>query len=328
MQLKPATVFTAIGLIAALLGGQTAPTTTAAAPPAPAFQTGGVALTFGAKKLTDKDIDAAIDALPEDMKKQALSGMGKRAFIEQYAEYLFLLDEANERKLADRPEVKKQLEFQRDNTLVGLFLRDLAKQAEPSDDDVKAYYEGRKADYLKVKASHILIRTADSSVPKRDGAKDMTDAEAMQKAQQLRDRITAGQAKFEDVAKAESDDRGSGESGGSLGEFGKGQMVPQFEEAAFATPQGMISQPLRTPFGYHLIRVEERGFQELAQVQGQLKQRLQGERLNKLRDDLRKQRNYSVSKEYLDSLVPPAPPVPPTGAVPGTAPVAPAPPKQ
>jgi len=71
----------------------------------------------------------------------------------------------------------------------------------------------------------------------------------------LRKKIQAG-ADFAELARQESDDAGSGANGGDLGSFRRGQMVPTFEQAAFAMQPGDLSEPVKTPFGYHVIKVE------------------------------------------------------------------------
>jgi hypothetical protein len=74
----------------------------------------------------------------------------------------------------------------------------------------------------------------------------------------IRDRVNKKESTFEEEAKIESDDEGSAPNGGDLGWFGKGQMVKEFEEAAFALEPGSISDPVKTNYGLHLILVEER----------------------------------------------------------------------
>jgi len=84
-----------------------------------------------------------------------------------------------------------------------------------------------------------------------------TDAEALALANELRDRILAGED-FAALAKAYSDDTTSAVNGGDLGWFGRGRMVPAFEEAAFSLPVGEVSEPVKTEYGYHLIEVLEK----------------------------------------------------------------------
>ncbi|MDP2339477.1 MAG: peptidylprolyl isomerase [Deltaproteobacteria bacterium] len=101
--------------------------------------------------------------------------------------------------------------------------------------------------FSKVRARHILYLApagTDAEEPKR-------------KAMAARARLEAGES-FSDLATAESEDPGSKGRGGDLGAFERGQMVPEFERAAFEAPVGKVVGPVRTPFGWHLILVDER----------------------------------------------------------------------
>jgi peptidyl-prolyl cis-trans isomerase D len=121
-----------------------------------------------------------------------------------------------------------------------------------TDADLQAYYNQHKDAYAvkeQVKARHILI-----AVPQGSDAK--TDAAAKAKAQGILDQLRKG-GDFAALAKANSDDPGSKDSGGELGFFTKGKMVPAFEQAAFALKPGQISDLVKTDFGYHIIQAEE-----------------------------------------------------------------------
>lgn len=99
-----------------------------------------------------------------------------------------------------------------------------------------------------VRASHILLMYAGSARSSATRSKQ----EAEQQIAQLKGQIDGG-ADFADLARQHSDCP-SGKSGGDLGAFGRGQMVPAFEQAAFALPVGGTSEVVETDFGYHLIR--------------------------------------------------------------------------
>src|SRR5437667_1315747 len=120
-----------------------------------------------------------------------------------------------------------------------------------SDDEVRAYYDTHKKLFDRPGTAKVSIIIIPRAVSVADSAAVRAHALA------LRSRILGGE-KFEDVARAESADSGSAVNGGSLGKGPKGRFVAPFENAAFALKPGEISQPVLTPFGYHLIRVDER----------------------------------------------------------------------
>ncbi len=103
----------------------------------------------------------------------------------------------------------------------------------------------------QVQLNQILVNISPEQPPAEEA-----EANALAQILAARARIEAGEA-FEDVAVEVSEDPGSGANGGSLGWFGRGQMVPEFEEATFSLEVGELSEPIKTDFGYHLIMVDE-----------------------------------------------------------------------
>jgi peptidyl-prolyl cis-trans isomerase D len=119
-----------------------------------------------------------------------------------------------------------------------------------SESDLRSYFDKHAKEFQNPGRAVLSVVI----IPRRISAADT--AAARNHALQLRDEITKG-AKFEDVAKRESSDSVSGRNGGDLGRGGKGRFVADFEKAAYALKVGEISQPVLTPFGFHLIRVDE-----------------------------------------------------------------------
>jgi len=158
------------------------------------------------------------------------------------------------------------------------------------------HYEAHKGEMDQLHARHILIRFQGSAVPQRLGQKDLTDAEALQKAKDLRVKILAG-AKFTEVAQAESDD-GSGANGGDLDTFGHGAMVPEFEKAAFALPVGQVSEPVRSAFGYHLILVETHAAKSFEEARPEIEKSLGPQAAEKAVDDLKTKAGAVYSDAY------------------------------
>ena len=171
---------------------------------------------------------------------------------------------------------------------VVLAREDLAAEIEVPPGTLERYYETRKAGFTVAeqrRVSHILVTD-----------KDEEEDEARVRAEALRTRIVAGEA-FEDVAREASDDPGSAGSGGDLGYGGRGIWVPPFEEAAFSLGVEELSEPVRSEFGFHLIRVEDvresrtRSFDE---VKEEIEQEYRGEQAEQL---------YFEQVERLSSLV-------------------------
>jgi peptidyl-prolyl cis-trans isomerase D len=125
-------------------------------------------------------------------------------------------------------------------------------------DDLRTYYDQHRDQYRmpeQVKVSHILIKTP---LPGPDGKVDEKGvAEAQRRAEDLLKQVRNG-AKLEDLAQKYSEDPGSAKQGGSLGWIGKGQTVPEFEKAAFSLPKGQTSDLVKSSYGFHIIRVDEK----------------------------------------------------------------------
>lgn len=143
----------------------------------------------------------------------------------------------------------------------------VAGVAEPTEADIQAYFEEHKSEFAKgerVLAQHILISP--------DGDTQTSKEEAKAKIGAIRERVAAGKA-FADEAAAHSMCP-SGKEGGSLGWFGRGMMVPEFDQAAFSMKVGEVSDIIETQFGYHIICKtdhEEAGAAEFDDVREQIR---------------------------------------------------------
>lgn len=255
-----------------------------------------VVITVGDERITKSEFERLIAALPDQARAQA-QGPGKKKVAEQIAELKALAQEARKRGVDRKPETKQLIAFQTDNLLANSLYRDIAATAKPDEAADRAYYDQHKNEFEQVKASHILIRFKGSPVQLKPNQKDLTEEEALAKAQDLRKRLAAGED-FAKLATAESDDSTAAAKGGSLGSFSHGQMVPAFEQAAFSLPVRQISEPVKTQFGYHLIRVEGHEIQKFEDVQPVIEQRLKPEMARKAVDEIRKQTPVSLNESY------------------------------
>lgn len=202
--------------------------------------TGRVLAQVGGKPITEEDVTRFIQALGRN--GQAYNNpQGRAAVLDQLiAQRLFLLDA--QRNLYERePAFKAQLAAVKDQLLMEYSITKCLQGVRVTEEEVKAYYEAHKDELQadeSVNASHILV-----------------DSE--EKAEQLLAAIRAGEISFEDAAR-QSSTCPSGQQGGSLGDFARGQMVPEFDQAVFALEEGELCGPVKTQFGYHLIRLNKK----------------------------------------------------------------------
>ena len=215
-----------------------------------------VVLTIGARKITRVQFEQLLAALAQNG-HPAVTPADKRKVAEQYGELETFAQEARSRKLDESPETKEMISIQVDNVLASTLAKKVTDETQLTDLDLRAYYNSHKDEFEEAQGSHILIRFKGSRVPLKPNEKDLTEPEALAKAQEIRAKIVAG-ADFPTLAKAESDDIGSATKGGELGSFRHGQMVKPFDEAAFTLPIGQVSEPVRTDFGYHVIKITSR----------------------------------------------------------------------
>ena len=274
-----------------------------AAPSAPA-DFNKVILTIGNEKITAGQYDDMLASLPPQV-QTAARGPQKRQFVEQLVLLKLLSQEAVKRKVDQKPAVQKQLAFQRDNLLAGALYQDLLENVKVDTAAAQKYYEEHKSEYEQVKGRHILIRMKGSPSPATPNKKELTEDEALAKAQEIRKKLVAGED-FATLAKAESDDTGSGANGGDLGFFKRGQMVPPFEQAAYSLPVGQISEAVKSQFGYHIIKIDRKDSKTFDEVREEIEKKLRPEIAKAEADDLRKKAPVMIDDSFFGPPAPPA----------------------
>ena len=192
------------------------------------------------KAITEEDVNRFIMAMGRN--GQAYNNpQGRAAVLEQLiAQRLFLLDA--QRNLLERDQAfKDQLAAVKEQLLMEYAISKCVESVRVTEDEVRGYYDSHKEEMTEgetVNASHILV-----------------DSE--EKANEILASINAGEITFEDAAKAHSSCPSS-QQGGNLGDFGRGQMVPEFDTACFEMEIGEVRGPVKTQFGYHLIRLNKK----------------------------------------------------------------------
>ena len=222
---------------------------------------------------------ARADALVKQVQKQAAAqGQQLPPDLEQRVRDKLVMDEimtqeSERRGLAASPEYKQQMEQARQAVLTKLLTEDFAQKNGVNDADVKGEYDKFKAQSAgtEYRARHILVEKEDE-------------------AKALIAKIKGG-ASFEDLAKKNSKDPGSGANGGDLDFAAPGSYVPEFSQAMVKLKKGeMTQEPVKTQFGYHIIKLDdtrEAQFPPFDDVKGQLKQRMEQQRLGAFVEELK-----------------------------------------
>ena len=286
----------------------TAPPAAPPAAPAASPEPNKVVLTIGNEKITEAQYDAMVSAVPAQYQAYA-RGAGKRSFAEQIVQVKLLAAEAEKKKLDQDPKMRDELAFQRQNLLAQAMFLALQENVKVDDAAIDKYFNEHKQDYEVLKAKHILIRVKGAPMQPLPGKAELSDEEALAKAKELRAKLVAG-GDFAALAKAESDDQGSGANGGELGEFKKGMMVPPFEEAAFAAKVGEVTQPVKTPFGYHLILVESHVTKTLADAKPDIEKKLRPDIARAQIDSMRKGEAVQMDEGFFGPPTPAGAPAP------------------
>ena len=194
--------------------------------------------TVAGENITEADLNAFIQTMPKEQQMYASHPQFRQQILEQVINGRLCAKYAEEMKMDETEEFQTVLNNARKDILASMAIGDTVKGVEVTEEEVKKFYEENPQHFEKgatVSAKHILVK---------DEAK----------CQQILEEIAAGKV-FEEAAQQYSTCP-SGQKGGDLGSFGKGQMVKEFEEAAFAAEIGQVVGPVQTQFGYHLIKVE------------------------------------------------------------------------
>ncbi len=192
-------------------------------------------------QIKKSDVEAAYTSLPEQYRQMPLDAIFD-PLLDQVVSSQLLLAEANKQNLAEDPEIKAQLSRAHDGVLRDGVVKKAIDQG-VTDEKVKAAYEAMKSQpgfaFEETKASHILV--AD-------------EAQALEIIKQLQ-----GGADFAALAAEKSTDPSAKTNNGDLGFFRREAMVPEFAEAAFAMQPGTVGdKPVKSQFGWHVIKVEDR----------------------------------------------------------------------
>lgn len=243
-----------------------------------------VLATISGVEITENDLNAIIMRYPADKRGMFNSEMGKKQLLEQMISFDLMYKLGNEMKINETEEYKANLAQVEKDLLTQITINKVLAEVTVTDDEAKKYYDEHKNEFEQpatVSAKHILV-----------------DNEEL--CSEVKNKIASGELSFEEAAKQYSTCP-SKEQGGNLGVFGRGMMVPEFEDAAFALELNTVSEPVKTQFGYHLIKTEAKNEASVAkfedvkeQIIGNLMQQAQQNKYAQLMKEL--EAKYEVKR--------------------------------
>jgi len=275
--------------------------------PAPAPQK-QVAIVNG-EIITAERFEQMWNNMGAPMRDQYEKAGGRSAFLENYLRKRLVIQEAIKSGFDKRPDVRVDMEAGAESALFDRYVRDVVAAPIVTEADIKKYYDEHQSDFAvpeKVRVRHIVIteQQAGPLVKTKEQALERIKqiaADLLSHNIELRDAEPTAATRlrliyFSDAARKYSED-GSASSGGDLGWHAKGELDPQFEEAAFGLPVGRMSGVVETKFGYHLIFVEDHrpsGTEPYADVRSTIREFLLGQKasdvmtaVNRLTNELR-----------------------------------------
>ncbi len=266
-----------------------------------------VVIKAGDVTLTAAQFDEILNGLPSQIQNRFRSN--RKQFGEILAKLYILSDEARRRKLDQSPSYKIQATLNDDQLLSNMVTDQIKAETKIDEAEAHKYYDEHLRDFEEVTARHILIRAKGAQMPVKPGAKELTDEEALAKANDLYKRVKAGED-FATLAKENSDDS-TASNGGLLPPFPHNRMVPSFDQVAFKLPPGEVSEPVKSPYGYHIIKVEKHATKTFEEARPQIDRTLIPQKAQKTLEEMTKSTYYDP-----DFFAAPKPPAPPTLSVP------------
>ncbi|MEI7637863.1 MAG: peptidylprolyl isomerase [Syntrophus sp. (in: bacteria)] len=244
----------------------------------------------GNKVITKQDMEAVIAAMPPEYQISLQSNEQQQELLNMLIDTQLFAMEAKAKKIDKEKAIVQRIDGMVTSLLAQEYMkRKFSSIGKVTNKEIESYYNTHKSEFIDpsmVKAQHILVKVdVETATPK-----EIAVAEA--KAASIKKELEGG-ADFSKLAEKYSDDPGSKSRGGDLGFFTKEQMVPEFSKAAFSMKKGEISQPVKTPFGFHIIKVTD--IQEDKQMD--LK-----ESTPSIQSLLEKQRGKDVMEKELDRL--------------------------
>ena len=233
------------------------------------------------EEITSAQFEQFLHTVPRDRQQYLSNPQFREHCKNQFLELLLFAKDGEVEKLEETEAYQALIANARRDILAQLTVENLMRDIAVTEEEMKEHYEANKEQYKRgesVHAKHILV-----------------DEE--EKCKEILSQIESGAVTFE-AAAAEHSNCPSGSKGGDLGSFGRGQMVKEFEDAAFAAEIGKIVGPVKSQFGYHLIKVEEKADETITPYE-EAQSMIYGMLLQKKQNDAYTTKAQALREKYL-----------------------------
>lgn len=251
---------------------------------------GEILAKVGDEVILEKDIDMLLSKVPQQYRMRYSSADAKKEIVQRLVDVKMLAWEARRRGIDKRPDVKTRFEYLIDQMLAKELEEEISSNIEVTDKEVAKYYDEHKDKFStppKIKVRHILVKTKEE-------------------AEEVLKEIKGGKD-FAALAKERSNCP-SAKKGGDLGLISKGRMDPAFEKAAFALGEGDISDVVKTSYGYHIIKVEDKSpakVKDLDKVKAAIERSVINDKreevLKDLSSDIKNKVTIEINEDYFAS---------------------------
>lgn len=260
---------------------------------------GKALVTIDNDTITLEEFNKELDKIPMNMKMLVATQSGKKTYLDRLVMKKLLLREAAKDKIENEKDFQNRFVDIKEQLLIeSLLKKKIAADSQLTENDMKKYYDTNKEKFKKEKeinTRHILLKTEEE-------------------AKQVMERLQKGED-FIELSKKYSIDPNAKASGGEIGFHPKGTLLPEYEAAAFKlTKVGQVTGPVKSQFGYHIIRLEGAkppafvSFDEVKDfIRQQLTQDKQKELLEKYIEDLKKAAKITINEDLLKEEKPAAP---------------------
>jgi hypothetical protein len=258
-----------------------------------------VIASTGDWSITAEQFELILGTLPEQARAFYSRPENQRRFLDEVIEMWVLSAEARRTGADKVPGTKAILDFYTNNILSNEYQKQLNETNQVNDAAIDAYYKAHATDYLETRLSHILILNAESPAIKGQNVPNaLPAAEARKKIEEIKARLTV--ENFPELAKESSQDPGSAANGGDLGFITKGQLVPEVEKVAFELTQGTLSDIVESPFGFHILMVNERRVSPLEDVREAIRTKVKTEQATDTVQSKIKAANVKIDEAYFN----------------------------